>query len=197
MRSLVLALLGSLALMAARADAAVVTLETDASNVTVGDRFDVRLVFEAGAGEFLTAFLVDLVFGDGASFDSLSFIDLGTGLDQLNLPGGTEQGDGFLTDLGTSVQVFSLSSNTDAQLAAEQAATFTFLTVTLIAEAAGPLDVSLGVLREILGASFGALDVTFAADRVRVNVAPVPLPGAALFLLTGLGLASVRRVATR
>ena len=182
--------------LAAPARAAVVALETDATAISVGDSFDVRLTFEAEGDEFLLAFLVDL-FWEGAVVEAVAFTDALGPLDFA-----PDTGNAFARDFGDFVQLFAVSSETDAALAAAQPPAFTVVTVRLTAMQAGLLTVTLGALREFSGAAFGALDVTFAADSVSVAVgeavAPVPLPPAlALFAGALVLVAGQRGVRTK
>ena len=184
------ALLSLLALalsLAAPARAAVVSLETDATTLTVGDGFDVRLTFEAEGSEFLLAFLVDL-FWEGAVIETVAFTDA---LGPLDFD--PADGNAFVNDFGSFAQLFAVSLESDETLAASQPRAFTLVTLRLTATRAGLLTVTLGTLREFSGAAFGALDVTVATESVSVAiaeaVAPVPAPPALALLGTGLALA--------
>ena len=176
------------ACLAAPARAAVVALETDATTLAVGDSFDVRLTFEAEADEFLLAFLVDLAW-QGAVLEAVTLTDA---LGPLDFGA---DGNAFARDFGTFVQLFAVSDESDAVLAATQPGAFTIATLRLTATEAGLLTVTIGALRDFAGAAFGTLDVTFASDAVSVSVteavAPVPLPPA--LALFGVGLAALVR----
>ena len=166
--------------------AAVVALETDATDLSVGDAFDVRLTFEAEGAEFLLAFLVDIAW-TGAVIEGVTLTDALGPLDQT-----PDTGNAFVRDFGDFVQLFAVSQFSDAALAADQPASFTVATLTLRATEAGMLTITLGALREFSGAAFGALGVTFAPDGLSLTVAgdlsPVPLPPAAALFAGALAL---------
>ena len=171
------------------ARAAIVALETHAAGLSVGDTFEVRLMFTAEGEEFLSAFIVD-VLASGAEVLSATLTD------QLDLPGGTEEGASFVNLFGDFAQLFAVSSNTDAQLAEGQATAFAVATLTMRATEAGMMTITLGSLRDFAGASFGALNVAFAPDTlslaVAAGIAPVPLPPAAALFALGLPLLARR-----
>lgn len=175
--------------------AAVVSIETDAEVVNVGESFDVRLVFEAEGDEVLAAFNSD-VFYDLADVElaGVSFLDPGTGVNQLALPGAFFLPDFGFVDFLEGVQVFGVSPNVDDQLVEGQADRFAFAVLTFAAVGNGTTDIGLGLFQQFFGAGLDVLDVTLGQDVVSVEV--VPLPGALAFMLTGLaGLAVRRRLA--
>ena len=187
----ILAALAAAFCLAVPARAAVVALETDATGVSVGDVFDVRLTFEAEGAEFLLAFLVDVAWS-GAVVEGVALTDALGPLDQT-----PDTGNAFVRDFGDFVQLFAVSQLSDAALAADQPGAFTIATLSLRATEAGMLTITLGALREFSGAAFGALGVTFAPEMLSLavssDVAPVPLPPAAALFAGGLALLARQR----
>lgn len=178
------------------AQAATISLETDAVSVISGETFDVRLVFSAdAAGEILTSFDSDVVF-DAANLalSGVSFVDPSTGLNQLLLPPAPFVPDFGFTDFTEGAQVFGVTGNTDETLLADQADEFAFAVLTFTGLATGTADIGLGLFQSFLGADFESLNIVL--DETPLSVEVVPLPAAALFMLTGLaGVAARRRLA--
>lgn len=178
------------------AQAATISLETDASRLEVGDTFEVRLVFDADSmDEILTGFNSDVLFNpDNVGLSGVSFVDPETGRNELMLPNPEFIPDFGFNDFIEGVQVFGVTSNTDEQLLAEQADEFAFAVLTFTAISSGSADIGLGLFQEFFGADFELLNLVL--DETPLSVEVVPVPAAALFMLTGLaGVAARRRLA--
>ena len=195
-KSLTTAAFAGAALLGA-ASAATVDVSTTVDTVTVGDTFEVRLNFSADdSAEFLFDAIADFEF-DGALFDFVSadFTDPATGINQLSLPGDPDAiGEGIfeVVELGDDLlDITAVSDNDFAFLQDQQADDFTLVTLTFSAEEVGTGDLGLGAFFEFLfandpdfaNATFFEADILDAF--VTVQVSEVPLPGAAVFLLTG------------
>lgn len=196
---------GSALLAASAASAATVDVSTTAETVAVGDTFEVRLNFSADeSDEFLFDALFDFAF-DGELFDFVSadFTDPATGLNQLDLPNDPNDF-GFFSDVeqvsDSILSVSATSGNSGAFLQEQQADDFTVVTLTFVADMVGTGDLGLGDLVALLAfddPDFSNQVETAILDAfVTVTVSEVPLPGAAVFLLTGAaGLFARRRMA--
>ncbi|MBB4659552.1 hypothetical protein [Parvularcula dongshanensis] len=179
----------------ASAQAAVIAVETDDTSVMVGDIVDFRITFTADdPAEYLAEYFLELFYDDTAlAFAGVSFLDPATGINQVDPPVTSE----FIADFGADaidgiVDLFGITGNSDATLAAVQADDFVIATVSFLAYAVSSAsDIGLDTIISDLG---GDLDVEFGDDVVTIEV--VPLPGALVFFLTGLaGLAARRRLA--
>lgn len=190
------------AFLPAAASAAVVSVQTDTDTVMVGETFEVDVVFDAEGDEFLSQAEFDFSFDD----DLFAFVSATPG-DELSLegdPGFIGSDDEPLTfeanlDGPGSLDVFAASFNSTDFLAENQADEFEIVTFTFEALMTGTGDLAVTALDDFFADFFGApLGVTLGNDAVTVEVVGdvIPLPGAALFLLTGLaGVAAGRRKA--
>lgn len=199
---------GAALFAASAATAATVDVSTTADTVAVGDTFEVRLNFSADqSAEFLFDAIADFEF-DGELFDFVSadFVDPATGVNQLDLPGDPNDiGSGIFEVIEVSddlLEITSASFNSFPFLQDEQADDFAIVTLTFSAEEVGTGDLGLGAFFEFLFTNDDDFQTApfFNADAldsmVTVTVSEVPLPGAAVFLLTGAaGLFARRRIA--
>lgn len=180
------------------ANAAVVNVETDTQAVPVGGTFDIRVTFDAETEtETLFDAAFDLSFDDELfAFVGASFIDPISGDNELEA---VEDGvfDAELTAEGIlSVTAGSFDFLDD--LAVAQADSFTIVTLTFQNLMTGEGTFALTDFASFLVAADLFDDFGFEADigTTSVSVSAVPLPGAAIFLLTGLaGIAARRRFA--
>lgn len=203
-RSAAIAAASALALTAT-ASAGIIDFSVSDDTVTVGETFDVRVAFSSSAqGQFLTTADFAVAF-DGGLFDFVSadFTDGTTGLNQLDLPDDMGNIGGFFDaelfsdgDLG----VAAVSGNEFSFLQAEQADDFTIVSLTFLAEAVGTGTIGLASAFDAFFDIFDDPDgsplmAQFVDTSVDVSVAAVPLPGAALFMLTGAaGLVARRKL---
>jgi hypothetical protein len=193
------------------AQAATVSLTSSASTVAVGDVFTVRLGIadlSAASGNSLSGFDIALAFDSSAvSWLGFSFDDGASGQNQLDWP--EAGGFGFLGDAfgggPGSIVAFGLSGNSAAELDAQQADAFDFLTLSFqalapTASALFSLDTSDPALLFVdsdaarLGVSFGS---TVATVAIGGGSTGVPEPGSAWLVLGALGLLAARRQAAR
>ena len=201
-----LAALGAAAaILTGTASAAIIDVSTTADTVAVGETFEVRLAFTAETtDEFLTGADFEFVFDDALfSFVGVDFVDDTTGVNQLALDGDPDAFGPGIFDVADDIlpgeiTVSALSDNSLAFLAANQADDFSIVTLTFQADMVGTGDLGLGVLQDFLAETLGGdfVDVSILNDAVTVTVGEVPLPGAAVFLATGIaGLFARRRLA--
>ena len=194
------------------AQAATVSLTSSASSVAVGDVFTVRLGISdlsGASGDSLSSFDIALAFDSSAvSWLGFSFDDGASGQNQLDWP---EAGSfGFLGDAfdggAGSIVAFGLSGNSAAELDAQQADAFDFLTLSFralapTASALFSLDTSDPALLFVdsdaarLGVAFGSTAATVAIGSG--GGTGVPEPGSAWLVLGALGLLAARRRAAR
>lgn len=189
----------------AAADAATVDVTTTADTVAVGDTFEVRLAFSAGTlDEFLAG--VDAAFdydGDLFEFVGASFVDDTTGLNQLDLPGDGDNIGGFFEATAVSdgdLAVAAVSGNDFSYLQANQADDFTVFSLEFLAENVGTGTIGLSMVFDAFIDVFDdvngdPIEFSFLNQSVTVDVAPIPLPSAMIFMLTGAaGLFARRRL---
>ena len=195
MRALLSAAAG-LAALFGTANAAVLSLSTDAETVDLGETFDVSVIYEGEPDQPLAEIVFDLFFSDGA-FDFVSgvFGD-GMGGNPLDFPGGDE----FLAefsfdDLGDAVTVLGVSGNDAATLASEQPISFVLATLTFeVVAGLGFQDIGLDIFVDAFDPEGDPIEIVFGNDVVTIEA--VPLPGALVFMATGLaGFAARRRMA--
>ena len=199
MRRLLSAACGLLAfpLIGTSAAAATLSIDTDAAALTQGDTFTVSLNYDGEVDEILSGFVVDLFFDELFDLLDVSFVDPDLGLNPLALPGADDTlADFGFQDFGDAATVFGISGNTDGMLVDAQPLSFTFATLTFAAAAAGEGEIGLDVFIDLFGIGGTDLEVAFGTDLLALTVQPVPLPGALLFMATGLaGLTARRRLA--
>lgn len=195
------------AALCATAAAATVDVSTTTETVAVGDTFEVRIAYSAETmEEFLSLADFEFTFEEGLfTFVGADFVDGTTGQNQLSLDGDPDSfGQGIFTVtediLPGEITVSAISENSLDFLGANQADDFSIVTLTFVAEMAGTGDLGLGTLRdfivETLGGGFGQADILDSFVTVDVVADAVPLPGAAVFLLTGAaGLFARRKMA--
>ena len=202
LKSLTTAAFASAALVGV-AHAATIDVTTGTDTVVVGDTFEVRLDFSADeSAEFLFQAIADFTYdADLFSFVGADFVDPATNQNQLDLTDSSGGFDVIEVSDGT-LEIDALSADPFDVLLEEQADDFTFVTLTFTADQVGTGDLGLGAFFEFLFANEGDFQTAefFEADvlnaLVAIDVQPVPLPGAAVFLLTGLaGIAARRRMA--
>ena len=190
------------------ASAGIIDITTTTDTVLVGETFEVRIVFSSETDD---EFLGSADFGfdfDSELFDFVSadFTDPVTGVNQLDLPGDPSPIGGGVFEVaeGTGLAdllVTAISGNDFAFLQDEQADDFTVVTLTFVAEMIGTGDLGLSMATSNFFDVFGAPDAfpemaSILNGVVSVTVSEVPLPGAAVFLLTGAaGLFARRRMA--
>lgn len=186
---------GALAL--GTASAASVSLSADAEQVDIGDTVEIALTFTADeAAEFLVDNLFELSFdSDLFAFVGADFTDPATDQNQLDFElGGLFEAE--VTDTGL-VEVSAASDDFFDVLAEQQADAFTVVTLSFEALANGTGEFALTDFSTFLFA-IGLDGELFEADIAggALTVDAVPLPGAAIFLLTGAaGLVARRRLA--
>ena len=199
MRRLLSAACGLLALplIGTPAAAATLSIDTDATTLTQGDTFTVSLNYDGEVDEILSGFVVDLFFDELFDLLDVSFVDPDLGLNPLALPGADDTLSDFgFQDFGDAATVFGISGNTDGMLVDAQPLSFTFATLTFAAAAVGEGEIGLDVFVDLFGIGGTDLEVAFGTDLLALTVQPVPLPGALLFMATGLaGLTARRRLA--
>ena len=200
-RTLAAVAAGTAVLATASADAAIVDVSTTADTVTVGETFEVRIAFSAETmEEFLFDASFDLAYDEELfSFVGADFADGTTDQNQLALNGVDGFFDAFVDTPG-DLSVTAASGNTFETLQDEQADDFTIVTLTFEALMEGTGDLGFGAITDFQfsndtdfqNAPF--LNADILDGSVMVTVAPIPLPGAAVFLLTGAaGLVARRR----
>lgn len=181
------------------AAAGVVAVETDAAVVMVGETFEVRVVFDADEDEFLSAAEFDFSFDD----ELFAFVGATPGEELIldgdeDYIGSDEEPLVFEANVLApgELDVFAESYNSSAFLAANQADEFPVVTLAFEVLTTGSGDLGVAALDDFFADLFGApIDVSIGDGFVTVDAVGevVPLPGAALFLLTGLAGAAARR----
>jgi hypothetical protein len=174
------------------ADAApVLSVQPSAQTVAVGDTFTVAVHISGlggGAGRALSAFDIDLGFGDAV----LDLVDGSVAFgDQLDLGiFGSFRGDG--PGIGTSVNVFEFSFEDGAVLDAAQASSFDLFSVSFLAIADGTSDLTLSV-NSLVDSSLPANELVLDAvsdGLVTVGTSvPVPEPATLALVLVAGGAA--------
>lgn len=199
MRSIIPAVAGLAALCGATAaNAATLSIDTDVTGPIIrGETFDVTLNYDGDIDEILSGYLVDVFFDEVFALLDVSFVDPDLGFNPLVFPGGDDDLAEFgFDDFGDAATVFGISGNTDGQLLDNQPLSFTFATLTFEAARVGSGEIGIDVFYDLFGIGGDNLDVVLGNDFLSLVVDPVPLPGALLFMATGLaGVAARRKLA--
>lgn len=195
------------------ASAATVNVAASSSHVTVGStvslRFAVAGLHQGGVGS-LAGFDLDLHYDNSLlQFQGASFIDAGSGGNQLDLP--EAAGLGFFGDATASagvVDAFGLSGNSAALLDGQQVDAFDFLTLSFLAlQASSGTDLFIDLSDSLLQFSDGAgqaIGMNFVNSRAALVIdaqggggtLPEPAtPALALAALVGAGWVRRRRAA--
>jgi hypothetical protein len=179
------------------AQAGVISVQTSATEVAPGETFEVDVIFDAAMGEFLSTAEFDFEYDE----ELFRFVSAEPG-DELVLEGdpdyiGSEDEPLVFEanqDGPGSLDVFASSYNSADFLAANQADSFSIVTFTFEALMMGTGQLSVAALDDFFADFFGEPIMVELGD-ASVTVEVVPLPGAAVFLLTGLaGLVARRRL---
>jgi hypothetical protein len=185
MRNLVTAGIAAISFAVAGANAAVIDLEASDNDVRVGETFEVELSYTSTSTmQFLSEVFGDFTFNsDLFEFVSASFIDPGTLRNELDLPNDPNDIGGAVFDVTEiapgELELDLFSSNGFDFLAMNQADDFAPVTLTFRAVDTGTGELGLGEFFEIF-AGFDEIDPIIVDDTVTVDVAPVPVPAAAL-----------------
>lgn len=197
MRTLLKAACGLAAMFGlSAASATTLSIESDVADVLQrGDQFSVAVNYEGEASDILTGYVIDLFVDLPFELINVSFVDPTLGFNPLSIPGFDEIGADFSAeDFGDAVNLTGISGNTDGTLLDNQPLDFTIATLTFEAVRNGFGDIGLDVFFDLFGIAGAPLDVEFGNDLISAEV--VPVPGAIVFLATGLaGLFARRRMA--
>lgn len=180
--------------MVPAAEAFTISFVPSSPTVSVGSGFTVDVVASGlsdGGAPSIGAYDFDITWD--ASLLSYAGTAFGTGLDVMGL--------GLNDPLATPgtpgrLNVFELSFDSTADLNQLQPDTFTVLTLSFDAVAAGTSSLAF-MLNAIASAEGNSLAAQADLQNGSVTVAPVPLPAGVWLLLSGLGMAAGLRRRTR